>query len=201
MADRFPTRVNIGGPVTIEQLKEIVSEASGCGLGHEWERCYSETILWEKTMRIIDEAKGRMSELEFSDHEVAYEGEGPLADRLIKMGIPFNVDTGARYEYGATMSWWRPGMGDKDSWEHWDGDGGGSITISLHALKEWKKRKKGLTDVIKFLEKIPPDLPEFVLTDWVSPSKPPEPDDVKPKDGGNETAPTTGGASNSVDTP
>jgi len=165
MSDRFPVQVNIGGPVTLDLLKDIVGIAQNEGFGRNWEWMSSEEILLKHTLQVLHEGNGKIEYLDFNCNELAYEAEKPLTDFLIDKGIPYEAMTGPRYEYAASMHWWRPGMKHLGTWSHFDGDTR-TVTISLEQLIKWKKRKRGLADVIKFLEAIPPPMPPFELIDW-----------------------------------
>lgn len=161
MSDRFPTEVEIGGPLTKAQLRQIAELAGQCSLSCNWEQNYDPDWI-EK--RLMAQLEADEQFLELNDHDISHEYEQELTDYLIEQGIPWNKRVTARYEYDADLTWWRPGMKRPEQWCMMDHDCN-SVQVSLELLKKWRKQRKGLDWAIKQLEKVAPKMVEVILTD------------------------------------
>lgn len=161
MSDRFPTEIEIGGPLTKAQLRQIAELTGQVGMSCNWEQNYEPDWIEQKLMAQLAEDS---EFLEVNDHEISHEFEQDLTDYLIEQGIPWNKRVTARYEYDADLTWWRPGMKRPEQWCMMDHDCN-SVQVSLELLKKWRKQRKGLAWVIKQLEKVAPKMIEVILTD------------------------------------
>ena len=163
MGDRFHTEIEIGGPITKTQLKEIVSQASSCGLSVDWEQVYDEGWILDRLEQQIKQGSPCLS---LSDPEVSHEFEASLTEYLILEGIPWNKKVDPKYEYDGEIVWWRKGMKAHESWTT---NTDAEPVVTVETLRHWLKKRKTLKWVVATLSKIPPPLPRIVLKDTPSP--------------------------------
>lgn len=163
MGDRFHTEIEIGGPITREQLKEIAGHAAACGLSVDWEQVYEEGWILDRLEQQIKQGSPCLS---LSDPEVSHEFESTLTEYLLLEGIPWNKKVDPKYEYDGEITWWRKGMKAHKTWMT---NTDAIAVVTAETLRTWLAKRKTLKWVVEHLSKIPPPLPRIVLKDTPSP--------------------------------
>lgn len=159
MSDRFHTEIEIGGPVTSAQLKTIASLTAQVGMSCAWEDIIDDVWIEQHLLRQMEENDQYFT---VNAHELSPDFEQDLTDFLIENGIPWNKRVSAKYEYDSELTWWRPGMKRAETWTYLDPDAQ-TVHVSVDRLKKWRKQRKTLTWIIKYLEGIPPKMAEAII--------------------------------------
>ena len=105
MADRYPTKIRIGGPVKRERLAALIRTINAEGLQSDWGSCLPDITSEEELLKNVEGGH-----LTYCDEERAW-GEFPdLEQFLVENGIPFNRSHSPRYEYDGELAQFRTGM-------------------------------------------------------------------------------------------
>jgi len=105
MADRYPTKIRVGGPVKRQRLAALIRAINAEGLQSDWGSCLPE-ITSEEQLPKHTEA----GHLTFRDEDRAWGEFADLEHFLVQESIPFNRWHAPRYEYDGEPAQFGTGM-------------------------------------------------------------------------------------------
>jgi hypothetical protein len=105
MADRYPTKIRIGGPVKRERLAALIRAINAEELQSDWGSSFPEIASGEQLLEHIEDGH-----LTFCDEERAWGEFADLECFLVQESIPFNRWHAPRYEYDGELAQFRTGM-------------------------------------------------------------------------------------------
>lgn len=105
MADRYPTKIRIGGPVRRGRLAALIRAINAEGLQSDWGSSLPDITSEEQLLRHIEDGC-----LTFCDESRAWGEFADLEHFLVQESIPFNRWHAPRYEYDGELVQFRTGM-------------------------------------------------------------------------------------------
>jgi len=105
MADRYPTKIRIGGQVKRERLAALIHAINAEGLQSDWGSCLPDITSEEELLKNVE--GGHLS---LCDEERAWGEFADLEHFLVQESIPFNRWHAPRYEYDGELAQFRTGM-------------------------------------------------------------------------------------------
>jgi hypothetical protein len=105
MADRYPTKIRIGGPVKRQRLAALIRAINAEGLQSDWGSSLPEITSEKGLLEHIEDGH-----LTFCDENRAWGEFADLERFLVQESIPFNRWHAPRYEYDGELAQFRTGM-------------------------------------------------------------------------------------------
>jgi len=105
MADRYPTKIRIGGPTKRERLAALIRAIKAEGLQSDWGSSLPDITSEEQLLEHIEDGH-----LTYCDEERAWGEFADLEHFLVQESIPFNRWHAPRYEYDGELAQFRTGM-------------------------------------------------------------------------------------------
>lgn len=147
MADRFPCEVEVGGNITISQLKEVIAAAIADGASLDWG--LGEPTLEDALAQIEEEGT-----LHFMDDQASYGEMRCVTGALGKLKIPYIQKSDAAYEYDASVV-----LFDGETSREFNGTQNGELLCSMDDVKNAiEMLKNGESDkALEHLESVCPN--------------------------------------------
>ena len=105
MADRYPTKIRVGGPVKRQRLAALIRAINAEGLQSDWGSCLPDITSEEELLKNVEGGH-----LTYCDEERAWGEFLDLEGFLVRESIPFNRWHAPRYEYDGELVQFRKGM-------------------------------------------------------------------------------------------
>ena len=105
MADRYPTKIRIGGQVKRERLAALIHAINAEGLQSDWGSCLPDITSEEELLQNVEGGH-----LTYCDEERAWGEFVDLEGFLVRESIPFNRWHAPRYEYDGEPAQFGTGM-------------------------------------------------------------------------------------------
>lgn len=162
MADYYPCKIFIGGPVPKRLRKKFVESIRQSDMGLDWDAEDFEPDTIDDIIAAAANSAG--GNLRLFDSQASYGCNNDLEDFLRKNKIAFDRHSEAKYEYSASYVVFRPGVMDKAFVSDQDGD----ILVPYDGVNGLRKLLNGtsrpetrIRAALHQLRDIAPEIPEL----------------------------------------
>lgn len=160
MREHYDVELKIGGEFDKTRLNCLIVEAITRGLFVGWDDQGSPNALEAAILKAAEEYPGMPVSLTGS---LDYRDMEGVMDYCQANLIPFVCNQSTCNEYDSERIIWMPGWTARRVWSCLN-DGATVVHISLDELRRYRKRRKGLVDVIKMLEQYEIQIPAFRMS-------------------------------------
>jgi len=168
MADRYPTKIRIGGPVRRKAVPALIRAINAEELQSDWGSCLPDITSEEQLLEQVEDGH-----LTFCDEERAWGEFADLERFLVQESIPFNRWHAPRYEYDGELVQFRTGMQAPASAAVSDNEVVVINAPEIQRIREILKNAQNMEDVRKAIDELNElcleadiePLPPFEITD------------------------------------